>query len=314
VVTPSAWSQGLIPEPFHVLAEDTWIEPLQPDVHDSQDIVGKRAGFDAGNPRNCCFEHHGNWNTASILFNQTLAMIMGGAAIGALTGSMGSEVGANFSEIAGLGMSSYFNSMGMSAISGGYVRPSMNFGFGTMDVFSGDVDWADLKGDPMEVIGDLTAYGAIAKDAFRVQMALRGNDRSKQLFQKYGRGPHGQEGTTRHPLPTDEIPTGEEGKWDIALPYEVIDKGDENFFHIDHPSYDPETLRHMRRYGLHIKSAETFSGEIFAEAYQNYWPVQGLGGANVLFHGMFEGQTAFGLYGYGKYLYDARFAYGQMRY
>lgn len=50
------------------------------------------------------------------------------------------------------------------------------------------------------------------------------------------------------------------------------------------------------------------------EVYQNYWPAQALGGVADAFHILFEGQSIAGLFGAGRYLYHARFAYQIARY
>jgi len=75
---------------------------------------------------------------------QTFGYILGGAAIGGLSGYAGASIAAGGGFMAntmGMAYGSMFNSMGMSALSGGMIQPSVYFGFGSYNFGTGDFSY-----------------------------------------------------------------------------------------------------------------------------------------------------------------------------
>jgi len=242
---------------------------------------------------------------------------LAGGVVGGLSGAAATPISSTTSGILGMAVGSSISSVGFSALSGGAMSPSVNFAFGTYDFGSGKVNWTNpFKNENwMEVLGDATSLAAIGKDAFRVQLAIRGkNDPAVQEFNQYPRGEHGQGG-----YPYDDIGgTGDiggqriydglrrgDGKITGLIPDAVASSGDVNEMNVARFRYrgwtGPTKIEHLRRNFLHYKFeiVETSRwGDVVvaAEVYQNYWPVQSLGGVGVVFHGVFEGQTVFGAF------------------
>jgi hypothetical protein len=104
-------------------------------------------------------------SNSGMSFGGALATIVGGGMIGGFSGHIGGIMtngGGLMSNTAGIMVNSYTNSMGMSAISGGEVDPSISFGFGSYNFRTGGFrsifKWNDLsKG---EKIG--YSFGALA--------------------------------------------------------------------------------------------------------------------------------------------------------
>lgn len=90
--------------------------------------------------------------------------IFGGAVIGGFSGALGAQVAAGggvFANTSGLMVSSTANSLGLSALSGGTMNPSINFGVGSIDLLTGKVGYLGKKGNStLENIG--YGLGAIA--------------------------------------------------------------------------------------------------------------------------------------------------------
>jgi len=84
----------------------------------------------------------GNW--------QTWGYMLGGAVIGGLSGYMGATIAASGGFMAntmGIMYSSSFNSMGMSALSGGMLSPSISFGVASYDFGTGEWGHLGKKGN-----------------------------------------------------------------------------------------------------------------------------------------------------------------------
>ncbi|GHT62542.1 hypothetical protein AGMMS50239_16140 [Bacteroidia bacterium] len=84
----------------------------------------------------------GNW--------QTYAYMLGGTAIGGASGYLGATVAAGGGFMAntmGIVSSSFFNSMGMTALSGGMMSPSVSFGVASYDFGSGEWGYLGKKGN-----------------------------------------------------------------------------------------------------------------------------------------------------------------------
>jgi len=90
--------------------------------------------------------------------------ILGGAAIGGISGYMGASIAAGggfMANTASIIASSYFNSVSMTALSGGMVQPSISFGFGSYNFYTGEFSYIGNKGNStLENIG--YAFGAMA--------------------------------------------------------------------------------------------------------------------------------------------------------
>jgi hypothetical protein len=96
---------------------------------------------------------------------QTYGYILGGAAIGGASGYLGASIAASGGFMAntmGIMQSSFINSMGMTALSGGMIQPSISYGFGSYNFGTGEFrsifDWKDLT--TLEKIG--YGFGALA--------------------------------------------------------------------------------------------------------------------------------------------------------
>lgn len=75
---------------------------------------------------------------------QTYGYIIGGATIGGFSGEYGAEIatsGGFMANTSALLFSSYSYSMGMAAMSGGMIQPSINFGFGSFNFGTGDFNY-----------------------------------------------------------------------------------------------------------------------------------------------------------------------------
>ena len=102
--------------------------------------------------------------------------MLGGALIGGFSGALGAEIaaaGGFMANTSAIAFSSYSYSVGMSALSGGMIQPSVSFGFGSFDFGTGQFrsifNWGDLSA--MEKIG--YSFGALANLSDMVSL-LRG--------------------------------------------------------------------------------------------------------------------------------------------
>jgi RHS repeat-associated protein len=96
---------------------------------------------------------------------QTYGYMLGGAAIGAFSGYAGASItvgGGFMANTGGIMASSYINSLGMAGLSGGMIQPSVSFGFGSLNLSTGEFrsifNWGDLS--VAERIG--YTFGALA--------------------------------------------------------------------------------------------------------------------------------------------------------
>lgn len=97
---------------------------------------------------------------------QTYLFMLGGGAIGAASGAVGSAVasGGIFSNTMAMVFASYTSSFGMTVMSGGSVTPSLYFGFGSINLSTGKVNTLFSKGNSfLETLG--YAVGALANIA-----------------------------------------------------------------------------------------------------------------------------------------------------
>jgi hypothetical protein len=75
---------------------------------------------------------------------QAYGYMLGGAAIGGFSGALGAEIataGGFMANTSAMVFSSYSYSMGMSALSGGMIQPSVNFGFGSYNFGTGEFNY-----------------------------------------------------------------------------------------------------------------------------------------------------------------------------
>jgi RHS repeat-associated protein len=75
---------------------------------------------------------------------QTYGYMVGGAAIGGFSGALGAEIataGGFMANTSAMVFSSYSYSMGMAAMSGGVIQPSVNFGFGSFNFGTGEFNY-----------------------------------------------------------------------------------------------------------------------------------------------------------------------------
>ncbi len=95
---------------------------------------------------------------------QTYGYILGGAAIGGLSGVVGAEIvtaGGFMANTTAMVFSSYTYSVGMSALSLGMIQPSVNFGFGSYNFGTGEFNFLlDGNNKWYEDLG--YAFGALA--------------------------------------------------------------------------------------------------------------------------------------------------------
>ncbi len=95
---------------------------------------------------------------------KTWGYMIGGAAIGAVSGYTGASIAAGGGFMAntfGLIFSSAYNSIGMSALSGGEIQPSVSFGAASLNLETGEFGWLGKKGNSfMENLG--YTFGAMA--------------------------------------------------------------------------------------------------------------------------------------------------------
>jgi len=76
--------------------------------------------------------------------------IVGGAVIGGISGYVGASIAAEggfMANTASIMASSYFNSMGMTMLSGGMIQPSVSFGFGSLNLVTGEFSYLGKKGN-----------------------------------------------------------------------------------------------------------------------------------------------------------------------
>jgi RHS repeat-associated protein len=102
-------------------------------------VAGGYTGYKIADAKGYDF---GNW--------QTYAYMLGGAAIGGASGYLGATValgGGFMANTMGIMYGSFFNSMGMTALSGGMLSPSVSFGAASYDLGTGEWGYLGKKGN-----------------------------------------------------------------------------------------------------------------------------------------------------------------------
>ncbi|MEZ5360249.1 MAG: RHS repeat-associated core domain-containing protein [Candidatus Zixiibacteriota bacterium] len=139
--------------------------------------------------------------------------VFGGAIIGGASAYVGDYISTAYTEIGGLAASSAINSKAFSELSG-QGATVINFGFGVFNTKTGKVDWANPfqsirnGSDALASLSHLTSLGAVAKDAFRLQIAIRGDDDpSVQIYKEFPRedGKFGEANYKRHSVDPDRM-------------------------------------------------------------------------------------------------------------
>lgn len=126
----------------------------------------------------------GKANNASGL--EMAGYVLGGAAIGGFSGYLGVTIAAGggfMANTSAIMMSSYTNSMGMSALSGGQMAPSISFGVASFNFGTGEWGYLGKKGNSvLENIG--YGFGALA-NLQDVVSALRGGGQNIDINSKH---------------------------------------------------------------------------------------------------------------------------------
>lgn len=120
-----------------------------------------------------------DWNSG-----KTWEYVIGGAIIGAASGALGAHVASSsmpFANTAGIVSSSFTNSVGMNILTGGQVPISVNFGIGSYNFESGELNFLGKKGNSfLTNLG--YAFGALAN----IQDAVAGLNGTSGTFRAEG--------------------------------------------------------------------------------------------------------------------------------
>jgi RHS repeat-associated protein len=95
--------------------------------------------------------------------NKTWGYMIGGATVGAISGGVSGLIGSSgiaFSNTLSLMSGSFISSVGMNVITDGEIAPSISFGFGSLNLKTGEWDYLGKKGNKWENIG--YALGALS--------------------------------------------------------------------------------------------------------------------------------------------------------
>ena len=120
----------------------------------------------------------GNW--------QTWGYMLGGAVIGGASGYLGATIatgGGFMANTMGIAVSSSFNSMGMTALSGGMMTPSISFGVASYDFGTGEWGYLGKKGNKWyENVG--YGFGALANISDIVSLVSGGGTNVDLIVEK----------------------------------------------------------------------------------------------------------------------------------
>jgi RHS repeat-associated protein len=129
---------------------------------------------------------------------QMYGYMLGGAVIGGLSGALGAEIaaaGGFMANTTSMIMSSYTFSVGMAALSNGMIHPSVNFGFGSYDfetgelnyLFGGDNKWYENLGYFLGAMGNLNDINNLINQTnARLYTQVKNLDGSKDIISHTG--------------------------------------------------------------------------------------------------------------------------------